>query len=158
MPTTFEVITECPCPPEALFDASLSIDAHVDSMAASRERAVGGVTQGRISLGETVTWRARHVGIWFRMTSLITALERPHRFVDEQVRGPFRSFVHEHEFTEAAGTTRMTDRITIAAPVLGRVAERLVLVPYLRRLIRTRNTHLVALVSRDADGPEGRRR
>lgn len=28
MPTTFEIVTECACPPEALFDASLSIDAH----------------------------------------------------------------------------------------------------------------------------------
>lgn len=147
MPSTFEILTKCPCAAEELFDASLSVDAHVESMAASREQAVAGVTQGSIALGETVTWRARHVGIWFTMTSRITALDRPHRFVDEQVSGPFRSFRHTHEFVEHGGVTRMTDRITVGAPVLGVVAERLVLVPYLRRLIRIRNEHLVECVT-----------
>jgi hypothetical protein len=37
----------------------------------------------------------------------------------------------------------MTDRIEVASPVFGRLAERLVLVPYLRRLIATRNAHLL---------------
>ncbi|GAA1992006.1 hypothetical protein GCM10009718_32170 [Isoptericola halotolerans] len=150
MPTTFEIVTRCPCAPEALFDASLSIDAHVDSMAASSERAVAGVVRGSIGLGETVTWRARHLGIWFRMTVQVTALDRPRRFVDEQVSGPFGSFVHEHEFTDDAGATRMTDTITVASPMLGHLAERLVLVPSLRRLIRQRNAHLAALVRRAA--------
>lgn len=67
-------------------------------METSGEQAIGGVTSGSIALGETVTWRARHFGIWFTMTSRITSLERPNRFVDEQVRGPFRSFHHEHVF------------------------------------------------------------
>lgn len=144
MPSRFSLRTSTDAPRETLFDASLSIDAHIASMSGSRERAIGGVTSGRIGLGESVTWRARHLGVWFTMTSRITALDRPDRFVDEQVRGPFRAFRHEHVFRDVDGVTLMTDTLTVASPVFGRVAERLVLMPYLRRLIRRRNLHLLA--------------
>lgn len=144
MASTFTVVTEAPFSVEALFDISLDIDAHVASMVQSGERAIGGTTSGRIGLGETVTWRARHFGVWFTMTSRITACERPHRFVDEQIRGPFRTFHHEHVFEPLdGGGCRMTDHITVGSPVLGRAVEAVILVPYLRRLIRRRNTHLV---------------
>ena len=143
MPSVFRLVTHAEVPPGALFDASLSIDAHVSSMAGSRERAIAGVTSGRIGLGETVTWRARHFGVWFTMTSRISELERPGRFVDEQVRGPFRVFRHAHSFEPDGSGTRMTDEITVGSPIFGALVERLVLVPYLRRLIRRRNDHLV---------------
>ena len=144
MPSTFTIVTESRVPVDRLFDVSLSIDAHVASMADSRERAIGGVVRGSIGLGETVTWRARHFGFWFTMTSRITELDRPRRFVDEQVRGPFRTFRHEHLFAEVGERTRMTDTVTVGSPIFGRLVERLVLVPYLRRLIAQRNAHLVA--------------
>ncbi|BDZ63551.1 SRPBCC family protein [Agromyces mangrovi Wang et al. 2018] len=143
MPSTFVLTTEAPYGVEEMLDISLDIDAHVSSMAQSGERAVAGVTTGRIGLGETVTWRARHFGIWFTMTSEIAELERPSRFVDRQVRGPFRAFTHVHEFETSGTGTRMTDRITVASPIFGRLAERVVLVPYLRRLIAKRNAHLL---------------
>ncbi|KAA9147000.1 SRPBCC family protein [Microbacterium lushaniae] len=146
MPSTFTLVTDSDAPAERLFDISLSIDAHVASMSGSGERAIAGVTSGSIGLGETVTWRARHFGVWFTMTSRISACDRPHRFVDEQVRGPFRVFRHEHAFTELGSRTRMTDTITVGSPVMRRVAERLVLVPYLRRLIAQRNAHLLQAV------------
>ena len=37
------------------------------------------------------------------------------QFVDEQVRGPFRSFRHEHRFDDVAGVTTMTDSIDVDA-------------------------------------------
>lgn len=140
----FTLVTDTPMPAGALFDLSLDIDAHVASMAQAGERAVAGVTKGRIGLDETVTWRARHFGIWWTMTSQITALDRPTHFTDRQVRGPFRTFVHEHRFEQLATGSRMTDTITLASPVFGSLAEKLVLVPYLRRLIMKRNAHLLA--------------
>jgi len=143
MVSSFTVVTRTQVSVERLFDQSLSIDAHVESMARSGERAVAGVTSGLIGLGETVTWSARHFGWRFRMTSKITALEHPRRFVDEQVRGPFRTFRHEHLFEVQGEETVMTDILTIASPVFGRLAERWVLVPYLQRLIRQRNDVLV---------------
>lgn len=144
MPRRIRIRTTTDAPRPELFDASLGIDAHIASMRGSREEAIAGVTRGRIGLGEYVTWRARHFGIRFRLTTRISALERPSRFVDEQIRGPFRRFVHEHTFEEVDGGTVMTDTLTIASPVFGQLAERLVLVPYLRRLIRIRNAALVS--------------
>lgn len=147
MASSFEIETRAAVPAAALFDASLDIGAHVASMRGTGERAIAGVTTGRIGLGESVTWRAWHFGIRFTMTSRVTELERPHRFVDEQVAGPFRTFRHEHVYVEREGETVMTDRVTVASPLFGRLAERLVLVPYLRRLLTRRARHLVASVS-----------
>lgn len=144
MPSTFVVVTDTDVSPQELFEISLDIDAHVSSMQQSGERAIAGTTSGTIGLGETVTWRARHFGIWFTMTSKITELDKPSRFVDQQVRGPFKTFVHEHRFDSVGGECRMTDTITVGSPIFGRLAERMVLVPYLRRLITRRNRHLIA--------------
>ncbi len=146
--TLIDLSTVVRAPAGQVFDLSLDVDAHTASMARSGERIVAGVRAGRMGPGDTVTWAARHFGVPWRMTSRITAYERPHRFVDEQVRGPFRRWRHEHTFAEdpARGVTVMRDVIDFAAPlgVAGRLAERLVLERYLRRLIAERNAHLVA--------------
>ncbi|KQZ08415.1 cyclase [Agromyces sp. Root1464] len=142
----FECSTRLPMTVQQAFDRSRNIDVHVASMSDSRERAIAGVTTGLIGAGEEVTWRARHFGVPFRMTSRISEFDPPSSFVDEQVAGPFRSFRHEHEFSDdAAGGTLMVDRVRFAAPFgpLGRAAE-LVLGPYLRRLIEHRNAILAS--------------
>ncbi|MGH3405638.1 MAG: SRPBCC family protein [Streptosporangiaceae bacterium] len=127
------------------FGLSLSVDAHTASMSESGERAIGGVTSGVMKLGDTVTWRARHFGIAFRMTSAITGYEYPGRFVDEQQCGPFRRWWHEHTFTAVADSkTQMIDVVEFQAPLgpLGSIADRLVLDHYVPRLLRQRNTWL----------------
>jgi ligand-binding SRPBCC domain-containing protein len=131
--------------PERCFELSLSVDAHLASMGESRERAIDGVTTGTMRLGDTVTWQARHFGLRFRMTSEITVFERPWRFVDEQVRGPFRYWRHEHTFSRIGpNRTRMTDDAQFAAPAgpAGRLVERLVLTRYLTGLLEQRNRWL----------------
>lgn len=146
MTVEFEIRTTIAAPPTTVFDLSLDIDAHMASMADSKERAIGGVTSGLIGLGEEVTWRARHFGIPFTMTSRVTEFDRPNRFVDEQQRGPFRRFHHEHLFERAEGGTVMIDRLAFDAPVgvIGSVVERLVLDRYLQKLIEQRGEHIKA--------------
>ncbi|GAB3590531.1 hypothetical protein GCM10027446_05550 [Angustibacter peucedani] len=136
--------TAIAAPVERVFAASLDVDEHVGSMASSGERAVAGVTSGSIGLGESVTWRARHLGVVWTMTSRITELEPGVRFVDEQVRGPFAWFRHEHLFSRNGSGTDMTDHVTFRAPLgpLGRLAEVVVLRWYLRRLLASRNLYL----------------
>jgi ligand-binding SRPBCC domain-containing protein len=149
MTVSFRLVTSLEAPPSRAFALSLDIDAHERSLAATGERAVGGTTSGRIGLGETVTFRARHLGIVWRLTSRITALEAPQRFVDEQVRGPFARFRHEHRFEPSGSGTRMVDEIVFRAPFgpLGRLAEVLVLARYMPRVIAARNRALAAELS-----------
>lgn len=146
MTVSFECTTRTSIPKAQLFDRARSIDAHTESMAQSRERAVGGVTSGLISLGEEVTWRAWHFGVPLRMTSRITGMDAPDYFIDEQVKGPFRRFRHVHEFSDGVDGTTVIDRIEFEAPFgpVGRLVEKLVLARYLQKLIETRNRHLVS--------------
>ena len=96
--TRIHLETDIAAPIERVFDLARDVDLHQRSMAATNERAIGGRTSGLIGPGETVTWRARHLGRTWSLTSAITAFERPVRFVDEQTSGPFASFRHEHRF------------------------------------------------------------
>lgn len=150
MTVRFEHESRIEAPVELVFDLSLGIDAHRASMSESNERAIAGVTSGHIRLGETVTWRATHFRIPFTMTSRVAELDRPHRFVDEQVRGPFRSFHHEHLFEALDGATQMIDRIRFDAPLgpIGRLVECAVLASYLQKLIAVRGEYLEAEAER----------
>lgn len=144
MTVSFDLETLIAASPSEVFDASLDIDAHLASMEESGEEAVAGVTSGIIGLGETVTWRAKHFGVTWRMTSKITELERPDRFVDEQTSGPFKRFRHVHTFETKGEKTMMRDHIEFDAPlgILGDLVERLILGAYLPKLIEERNEYL----------------
>ena len=146
MPVAFVCRTRSTMSPQELFDLSRNIDAHVGSMKHSREKAIGGVTTGLISEGETVTWQAWHLGVRFRMTSRITRMEAPTSFSDEQVKGPFKYLRHTHEFRPEGSGTLMVDTVEFAAPFgpLGRLVEKLILARYLQNLIEKRNEFLVA--------------
>jgi len=99
--------------------------------------------------GDTVTWRARHLGIPFRMTSQITEYDAPHRFVDEQLSGPFERWWHEHGFEEVDGTTTMTDNVEFTAPLgpFGKLVDVMVLTRYMTRLLTQRNLWLAEALS-----------
>jgi ligand-binding SRPBCC domain-containing protein len=148
VPALIEVVTDIDATRDVVFDLELDMDVHAASLAASGETATTSTGKRRVALGDEVTFRGRHFGLVWRMTSRITVYERPHRFVDEQVRGPFRALRHEHLFDDlGAGRTRMTDRMTVRAPLgpLGSVVTRVLLAPYLRRLLRRRASHVKRL-------------
>ena len=115
-------------------------------MEGSGERIVAGVANGSMKLGDTVTWQARHFGIPFRMTSKITEYESPRRFVDEQTRGPFALWWHEHHFEASTGHVVMTDVVRFRSPAgpIGRLVDHYVLADYMARLLTTRNAWLKA--------------
>lgn len=128
-------------PIERCFDISRDIDIHVASTAHTGERAIAGRTTGLIELGESVTWRAKHFGVWKNLTSKITEFKYPDYFVDELVEGAFKSFRHEHRFEADSNRTIMRDIFDYTSPFgfLGKLADLLFLKRYMRRLLIIRN-------------------
>jgi len=78
--------------------------------------------------GLQIEYRIHPLGVPQRWVSEITVWEPPHRFVDEQRRGPYRRWHHLHEFRATAGGTEIRDRVTYELPLgpLGRLAHGLV--------------------------------
>ena len=74
------------------------------------------LTPGPIQLkpGALIDYRLHLHGIPIRWQSEITAWQPPHRFVDEQRRGPYRRWIHEHPFVEHNGGTLARDRVQYA--------------------------------------------
>ncbi|MBN3870258.1 SRPBCC family protein [Nostoc sp. JL33] len=72
---------------------------------------VGAITEFRLFLGPLpLTWLARH-----------TECEKYRLFTDEQISGPFESWVHQHEFEPENGKTKLTDAISFSMPGGGTV-------------------------------------
>jgi ligand-binding SRPBCC domain-containing protein len=136
-----ELSTIINAPVKRCFDIARDIDVHVASTAHTGERAIAGHTSGLIELGETVTWRAKHFGIWQNLTSKITDFNSPHFFADELVKGAFKSFRHEHYFTGDGKQTIMRDVFIYQSPLgwLGKLADWLFLRKYMTNLLIKRN-------------------
>ncbi|MDE3198354.1 MAG: cell division protein, partial [Acidobacteriota bacterium] len=82
-----EEITVIGAPVERCFDLARSVEVH---LAGQSHRAEVTTASGLLGLGARVTWRAKHFGLWQRLTSEITAMDRPVYFQDAMVDGIFR--------------------------------------------------------------------
>jgi ligand-binding SRPBCC domain-containing protein len=141
---TIHLETFIRAPRELCFDLARSVDVHMASTSDTGERAVAGVTSGMMNLGDEVTWEAVHFGVRQRLTSRITAMERPRLFVDEMLRGAFKRWHHTHTFESRDGGTIMIDMAEYDSPLglLGRIADRLFLEKNMTRLLLVRNAHI----------------
>ena len=66
--------------------------------------------------GALIDYRLRVRGLPLRWRTRINAWEPPHRFEDEQLRGPYRQWIHEHTFEARDGGTLARDRVRYAVP------------------------------------------
>lgn len=142
--THLEVQTRIAAPPEVCFDLARDVDFHARSLAHTGERITSRPDHALLELGDEVEFEGRHLGVRQRLRARIESFDRPRQFRDVMVRGAFRSFVHDHVFEPSAGGTLMRDRLRFAAPFwpLGAAVERLVLRPYLARLIAARGQEI----------------
>jgi ligand-binding SRPBCC domain-containing protein len=142
-----ELATRIAAPRHVCFDLARSVEFHMRSTAQFREVAVGGRTSGLLTLGEEVTRKARHFGVWQTLTSRVAAYDRPVYFRDSMVHGVVAYLDHEHRFAEDGAYTEMRDVFECAAPLglLGRLAEILVVRAHLLRLLERRNRELKAV-------------
>ncbi len=91
--------------------------------------------------GTLIDYRLRVHGIPLRWRSEITVWEPPHRFVDEQVRGPYHLWRHEHSFEPTDGGTLCRDGVDYSVPG-GRVVNALLVSRDLRRIFSYRQQQL----------------
>ncbi|MBJ6142727.1 SRPBCC family protein [Hymenobacter sp. BT559] len=148
-----EVITRIAAPQTRCFYLALSVDLHAVSAQQTQEQIVCGVRSGILHLGDEVTFRARHFGIWQTLTSRITAYQAPGYFCDEMQRGAFKAMWHEHYFEpEGSTSTIMKDVFEFTSPLgfLGKIADKLVLSAYLRRFLEQRGAVIKHYAETDA--------
>ncbi len=156
--TSLIIETYIHAPIESCFDLARDVGAHAESAAFSAERVVApGRTHGLLELGDLVAFEGRHFGLRQRFAARITALERPHRFVDEMVEGAFKWLRHVHEFKAGRDATLMRDILEWEAPfgIAGRLADLVFLRRHMRWFVATKQTALKRIAEERAN-PVGR--
>ncbi|MCX8531239.1 SRPBCC family protein [Chryseobacterium luquanense] len=124
-----------------VFDMARDIDLHQKSTFKTGEVAIAGRTSGLIELGETVTWRAKHLGVVQTHTSKITAMEKPYHFTDIMLKGTFKSFKHQHIFRQDGKNTVMADILEFESPfgIIGKLFNYFFLKNYMTKFLIERN-------------------
>lgn len=81
-----------------------------------------------IQEGSLIEYRLRLFGVSFTWLTKIAKWDPPHEFVDEQLRGPYKQWVHTHRFREHDGNMMIDDEVAYRLPLfpLGEVAYPLV--------------------------------
>ena len=148
---TIHLETYINAPIEVVFDLARNIDFHKFSATGTDERAIAGKATGLINLGETVTWRAKHFGIYQNLTVQITAFDKPTLFIDTMIQGAFSSMMHTHTFEIVKNGTKMTDLFEYRSPLafLGRMADFLFLKNYMTNFLLERNEILKQTAEKD---------
>jgi ligand-binding SRPBCC domain-containing protein len=78
--------------------------------------------------GALIDYEIRLGPLPMQWRTLITNHEPPHRFVDEQLVGPYSFWHHTHTFTTVEGGTLIGDHVRYVLPLgpLGRLAHKLI--------------------------------
>ncbi len=81
-----------------------------------------------IQQGTLIQYRLKLMGIPFSWLTRIAKWDPPHEFVDEQLRGPYKKWVHTHRFCESNGECVIDDHVQYQLPLspLGDIAFPLV--------------------------------
>ncbi len=106
-------------------------------------------------VGTLIQYRLRVRGVPVSWLTSIQAWEAPHRFVDQQVRGPYALWHHTHTFEpDGADATIMRDvvRYAIGFGALGELADRLLVRRDLEAIFDHRAERVPALLTQRRSG------
>lgn len=140
-------------PIDLCFDLARNVSVHTQTTYKTNEKAVDGVTEGLLELGDTVTWEATHFGIRQKLTAKLIFMEKPNKFIDIMIKGAFHSFIHTHQFIEKNGGTILIDEFEYKSPfgLLGKLVDLLFLEKYMQRFIRTRAEQIKKIAEKNVD-------
>lgn len=112
-------------------------------------------TEGLVLGGDRIRWEGWQLGLPQYHVSLISAYEPYRYFQDRMIAGRFRTFQHDHEFTEIGGQTLLKDTIRFSMPMgfAGRIVAKRILIPHIRGLLHRR----FSLLKRIAESGEWRK-
>ena len=93
----------------------------------------------KITEGTEIDYRLRLHGLPIAWRARISNWNPPHRFVDEQIQGPYKLWIHIHRFYEQNGSTEVVDEVWYQLPLwpLGEIVYPLV-AAQLQRIFRFR--------------------
>lgn len=148
--TTIKITTHYFASIETVFDTNRNIDIHQQSASKTKEIAIAGITSGLINKNETVTWKGKHFGVYLTHQSLISELIFPTYFVDEQLKGKFKSFKHQHFFEQKENYVEVRDLLEYETPfgIFGKLFDKLFLKKHLTDFIMKRNAVLKNLAEK----------
>jgi hypothetical protein len=102
--------------------------------------------------GALIDYRLRLRGLPVRWRTAISVWQPPHRFVDEQRRGPYREWRHEHTFKAVDGGTLVRDHVRYRVPG-GRLVHELFVRRDVARIFDFRRDRLAQLLGDAAAAP-----
>jgi ligand-binding SRPBCC domain-containing protein len=94
--------------------------------------------------GALIDYRIRLRGIPMRWRTRIEVWDPPHRFIDTQLKGPYRLWHHEHIFQSKDHGTLCLDRVRYAVPG-GRLVDRLFVRHDVEKIFEFRREKLLTL-------------
>ena len=101
--------------------------------------------------GQVIDYTVRPLfRIKMRWTTLITKVEQEVMFIDEQKRGPYRSWKHQHLFKPVKGGTEMTDIVQYEVPgsFAGDLVNALLIKSNIQNLFNYRHSKILTLMGR----------
>ena len=106
-----------------------------------------GTEPASVSPGTVIPYRLRLHGIPMIWVSQIEEFEPGRHFVDRQLVGPYKLWVHRHEFTADGDSTLIRDEVRYALPLgrIGDLARRLFVLRDLERVFEHRHTTIETL-------------
>ncbi len=94
-------------------------------------------------VGALIDYKLRLRFVPVRWRTEIRVWEPPYCFVDSQLRGPYKKWIHEHTFEEIDGGTLMRDRVVYDVPG-GKLIHDLIVRKDLEEIFRYRQEKLAA--------------
>lgn len=148
--TTIKLTTHYFAPIETVFNTNRDIDIHQKTASKTKEIAIAGITSGLINKNETVTWKGKHFGFFITHQSIISEMIIPTYFVDEQLKGHFKNFKHQHFFEQKENYVEVTDFLEYETPfgILGKLFDQFLLKNHLTKFIMHRNSILKDLAEK----------
>jgi len=86
--------------------------------------------------GAIIDYQLSLFGLRFQWRTLIESFDPEAGFVDVQTKGPYHTWRHSHEFSDAPGGTLVRDRVEYEVPfgLFGELARRLFVARQIRRI------------------------